>query len=271
MMHIITALPAEARPLIAHFRLRDKRTDSGFPVYRNDGMALAVSGPGKVAAAAATASLAVSGTPRATAAWLNIGIAGHATHAVGRGLLVHRISDRATGKNWYPPQLIDTELPGGSLQTVDSPETGYAGDVLYDMEASGFYPVACRYATAELVQCFKVVSDNRQQAASAVTAQLCEQLITGQLDVIERLTQALAGLAAEHAAWHAPHPELERLAGHWHFTVAQQHRLGRLAHRWKTLLPGEPLWSRELANLGTAGAVLRQLEQHLDSLAVELG
>jgi hypothetical protein len=271
MMHIITALPAEARPVIEHFRLHDKRSDSGFPVYRNDGMALAVSGPGKVAAAAATASLAVLGNTRATAAWLNIGIAGHATHAVGNGLMVHRINDRATGKTWYPPQLMDAEIPGCSLQTVDTPETGYAGDTLYDMEASGYYPVACRYSTAELVQCFKVVSDNRQQAATRVTAKLCEQLIADQLDVIEQLAHTLAGVAEDYTAWHAPHPELERLAGHWHFTVAQQHSLARLAHRWKTLLPGEPLWSNELGKLGTAGAVLLRIEQHLDSLAVELG
>ena len=271
MMHFIIALPAEARPVIEHFRLRDRRTDSGFPVYRNDGMALAVSGPGKVAAAAATASLAAHGSNRATTAWLNIGIAGHATHTVGSGFLVHHISDRATGKNWYPPQLIDADLPRGSLQTVDVPETGYAGDTLYDMEASGFFPVACRYSTAELVQCFKVVSDNREQAASGVTAQGCEQLIAGRLDAIEQLAQTLAGFAQEHTAWHTPHPELERLSAHWHFTVAQQHRLTRLAHRWKTLLPGEPLWSNELGKLKNAGAVLLRLEQHLASLAVELG
>ena len=257
MMHFITALPAEARPLIEHFRLRDRRTDSGFPVYRSDGMALSVSGPGKVAMAAATASLAAHGNTRETTGWLNIGIAGHASHA--------------TGRSWYPPQLVDTGLPRGSLQTVDVPETAYSGDTLYDMEASGNFPVACRYSTAELVQCFKVVSDNREQAASNVTAQHCERLVAGQLDAIEQLAQGLAGLAAEHAAWHAPHPELEQLVAHWHFTVAQQHRLARLAHRWKTLLPGESLWNRELAQLGSAAAVLRRLELHLDSIAVELG
>ena len=271
MMHFITALPAEARPLIEHFRLRDKCTNGGFPVYRNDGMALSVSGPGKVAAAAATASLAAQDSSRATNAWLNIGIAGHATLSVGRGILVNHISDRATGKAWYPPQLIDTNLPRCSLTTVDIPETGYAGDSLYDMEASGFFPVACRYSTAELVQCFKVVSDNREQTTSGITAQLCERLIADQLDVIEHLVQALAGFAEEHAAWHAPHPEQEQLTTHWHFTVAQQHRLARLAQRWKTLLPGEPLWSKELGKLGTAGAVLLRLEQHLDSMVVELG
>ena len=271
MIHFITALPAEARPLIEHFRLHDRQTGSGFPVYRNDGMALSVSGPGKVAAAAATASLAAHGSTPATAAWLNIGIAGHATHAVGRGILVNRISDQATGKSWYPPQLIDADMPRDSLQTVDIPETGYTGDTLYDMEASGFFPVACRYASAELVQCFKVISDNREQAASGITAQFCERLIASQLEVIEQLAQSLDGLADEYATWHAPHPELERLTAHWHFTVAQQHRLARLAHRWKALLPGEPLWSPELGKLGTAGAVLKQLEQQLDSLTVEFG
>lgn len=271
MIRIITALPAEARPLIEHFRLRDKHTTGGIPVYRNDGMALAVSGPGKVAAAAATASLGAHDSRQTPAAWLNIGIAGHATHAIGRGIRAHSISDRATGKRWYPPQIIDAGIPAASLQTVDVPENSYAGDTLYDMEASGFYPVACRHSSAELVQCFKVVSDNREQTASAVTAKLCERLIAGQLESIDRLASGLAGLAVEYAAWHAPHPELEQLAARWHFTVTQQHRLARLTSRWKTLLPGEPLWSSDLEKLENAAAVLLHLEAQLDALAVELG
>jgi nucleoside phosphorylase len=197
MLNIVVALPAEARPLLEHFRLRDKQHKAAFPLYRNADMALIVSGPGKIAAAAATALLAGTGTPTARAAWLNIGIAGHAHHAIGSGFVAHRITDSATGKNWYPPQLLDLPVATETLCTVDRPEDDYPAAALYEMEASGFFPVACRFSSSELVQCFKVVSDNSTQASTAVTAKLCAQLITARLADIEQLVTALSGMADE--------------------------------------------------------------------------
>jgi nucleoside phosphorylase len=198
MINIVVALPAEARPLLDHFRLLDKQHNTAFPIYRNPDMALIVSGPGKVAAAAATALLAGTGTSHTRAAWLNIGIAGHAHHAIGSGYLAHRITDRATGTNWYPPQIHDLPMPTENLCTVDRPEDDYPAVVLYEMEASGFFPVASRFSSSELVQCFKVISDNRTQATTAVTAKLCTQLITGRLADIEQLVNALSGMADDH-------------------------------------------------------------------------
>jgi hypothetical protein len=270
VINIVVALPAEARPLIRHFRLHDKHRDTGFPVHQGKDVTLVISGPGKVAAAAATAALGSRHDPRQVTAWLNLGIAGHATHRLGTGVIACRITDQATGKSWYPPQIMDLGMPGGDLHTVDCPEDSYAGDTLYDMEASGFYPVACRYTTSELVQCYKIISDNREQRSEGVTAKLCEQLVASRIDTIERLVTALARLARECTAWHTPHPDLDRLTGHWHFTVAQQHQLTRLSRRWQALQPGLPLWSRELASSKSAAEVLHRLGQHLDTLAVEL-
>ena len=196
MINIVVALPAEARPLLDHFRLRDKQHNTAFPIYRNTGMALTVSGPGKVAAAAATALLAGARDTAAATAWLNIGIAGHAHHAIGSGYMAHRITDSATGTNWYPPQLHDLSIPTENLYTVDRPEDDYPATALYEMEASGFFPVARRFSSSELVQCFKVISDNRTQATTAVTAKLCTQLIAGKLADIEQLVSTLSGMAA---------------------------------------------------------------------------
>ena len=196
MINIVVALPAEARPLLDHFRLRDKQHNTAFPIYRNTDMALIVSGPGKVAAAAATALLAGNRDTPAATAWLNIGIAGHAHHAIGSGYIAHRITDSATGTNWYPPQIHDLSMPTENLYTVDRPEDDYPAAALYEMEASGFFPVACRFSSSELVQCFKVISDNRTQATTAVTAKLCTQLITGKLADIEQLVSTLSGMAA---------------------------------------------------------------------------
>lgn len=270
MINIIVALPAEARPLIAHYKLRNKQNSAAFPLYRSTDMALIVSGPGKVSAAAATAVLAGSCDKNDHAAWLNIGIAGHACHATGKGLIAHRITDSATGNSWYPPQTLDLSAPTDSLITVDQPENDYPENVLYDMEASGFYPVACRFSTSELVQCYKIVSDNRECSTRTVTAKLCEQLVDGNLDKIDQLVIALGELAQEYTAWHTPHAVLEQIAGQWHFTVSQQHQLAQLVRRWQVLAPDQQLQFSQLGTRKKAAEVLHCLEKHLDTLSVDL-
>ncbi|MEN8205358.1 MAG: hypothetical protein ABFS24_05015 [Pseudomonadota bacterium] len=198
MINLVVALPAEARPLIDFYRLGEKTTIGTFRMYRGADMSLIISGPGKIASAAATALLAGRDTPGEQAAWLNIGIAGHATYTTGQSLLAHRITDHATGKSWYPPQPFDLPTTTSSLLTVDVPENSYHQDVAYDMEASGYYPVAGRFSSTELVQCFKVVSDNREQSTTAITAERCTQLVARKLDEIDQLVRALASLAQEH-------------------------------------------------------------------------
>jgi hypothetical protein len=93
-------------------------------------------------------------------------------------------------------KIHDLPIPTENLYTVDRPEDDYPAAALYEMEASGFFPVACRFSSSELVQCFKVISDNRTQATTAVTAKLCTQLITGKLADIEQLVSTLSGMAA---------------------------------------------------------------------------
>jgi len=266
MINLVVALPAEGRPLIERYRLSEKTTLGTFRMYRHADMSLIISGPGKIASAAATALLAGRNTPGKQVAWLNIGIAGHATYNTGQSLLAHRITDHATGKSWYPPQLFDLSTTTSSLLTVDVPENSYHQDVAYDMEASGYYSVASRFSSAELVQCFKVVSDNREQSTATLTAERCMQLVTQKLDEIDLLVRAQISMAQEYNSWRAPHTGLEQLSGQWHFTVSQQHQLAELARRWKVLLPDQPLWLAELGKKKNAAAVLQCLQQHLDSL-----
>ena len=211
MMNLVVALKAEARPLIRHYELHDRHTDSAFPVYLGTDMALVVSGPGKAAAASATACLQGLTQGSKGNAWLNIGIAGHATYAIGDGRIANRITEHATDRSWYPPQVHELDIATGRLLTVDSPENDYTVDALYDMEAAGFYPAACRSSASELVQCFKVVSDNRQHANTKITAKHCEQLVASQLKSIDSLVETLGNMQKQYNSRHAPHPDLDRL------------------------------------------------------------
>lgn len=266
MINFIVALPAEARPLTDFYRLRDKDSAGPFPVYRNDTVALAVSGIGKVPAAAATAYLQGLTRGNRHCAWLNVGIAGHARRRIGEGLLAHCITDHTSGRSWYPPQVHRLTIPTDNLLSVETPAEEYREDTLHDMEAAGFYPIACRSATAELVQCYKIVSDNREQPAAAVTARQCTELIADRLAEIDDLADTLAGTAAELTGWHALQSDLEAFTQRWRFSVSQQHQLARLVRRWENLAPEEPVWCQELGARKSAGEVLHWLRQRVETL-----
>jgi hypothetical protein len=271
MINIVVAFPAEARPLAEYFRLRDKDTTGPFPVYRNAALCLTISGLGKVQSAAATAWLQGITRGQAPAGWLNIGIAGHAIHNIGDGFIAHRITDQASSRSWYPPQVHGLKLPTDNLLTVDLPETGYQDDALYDMEAAGFYPIACRSATAELVQCFKIVSDNRLQPVTGVDTGRYSDLVISRLGEIESLLDEIERMLQTPGVRYPGQEDLKLFTANWHFSQTQQHQLMRLLRRWEALAPGQSLRCRDLMKQNQAGDVLRWLENHLHALPVKLG
>ncbi len=77
MIHLVIALPSEAKPLLSHYKLKAVEDSCGFKIYQKDEMALVVSGVGKSAAAAATAYLQAMTGNEPDRAWINIGMGGH--------------------------------------------------------------------------------------------------------------------------------------------------------------------------------------------------
>jgi hypothetical protein len=56
-----------------------------------------------------------------------------------------------------------------------------------------------RFSAAQLVHCLKVISDNATHSPGRVDARTAQQLIAGQLGVIDRLVQELSLLSAKQA------------------------------------------------------------------------
>ena len=86
------------------------------------------------------------------------------------GVVASKITDHAARRSWYPPLVAG--LPGHATQvtTFDASVETYPADTVCDMEASAYFACATRFSTAELVQCYKVVSDNGSTGTAAVTA-----------------------------------------------------------------------------------------------------
>jgi len=263
MIHLVVAIPCEARPLLRHFDLRAIPDSGPFRVYENEQFRLIVSGVGKLAAAAATAYLQGRSPGKGDCGWMNIGTAGHAERPVGSGLLAHCIRDAGSGLNWYPPLLLETTAPTATVITVEQPETGYPGTAAYDMEAAGFAAMASRCATSELVHSYKVISDNHREPIIQVNKGMVEELIKAQLENIEQLLLQLANLTAQMNALQTPPPALAALLDRWHFTTCESYRLEHLLRRWQ-LLSGNNNPCPELEKLPGGREVLSWLQMQID-------
>ena len=263
MLCLVVALAAEARPLLASHRLQGV---SGHPyrICAGEQTHLIVSGIGKMAAAAATAYLRalIGDTP---AAWLNIGIAGHGSQAVGTPLLAHKVVDVASGKPFYPTFTAPPPCRTTLLHTVDRAQPA-VGDTAYDMEASGFCEAAQHFATSERIHCLKVVSDNPQSPYQTLNAEKIEALIESQLDTVAQIGEHLRALSQQLHALHADPPGLAELTTRWQFTATQQHQLRGLLVRWQTLAPATPAVNDDLLALQSRDEVLAHLKQQLDDM-----
>jgi len=186
-INLVVALPPEAKPINRHLGLtRDNRHDN-YPLFRNDHISLVISGYGTKNAAAATAWLHQITGVRTDDIWVNLGIAGHHSHALGEAFLAHSIQDVATGDSWAIGSGAKLMHPTEKVYTVAKPDTSYTLDGLVDMEASGFYRSALKCTSSDRIYCLKVISDNRDNPTEHINGKMVSQLIRGHLDLLDEL------------------------------------------------------------------------------------
>ncbi|MFQ5525799.1 MAG: hypothetical protein ACE5GX_06005 [Thermoanaerobaculia bacterium] len=259
MTFLMVALQSEARPLVRHFGLTGTDAPSPYRIYGSDEITLVVTGVGRVACAAATAyAFAHAGEAR-NRAWINVGIAGHASAAVGSARVANKITERGTGRAWYPNLVFDSPVPTAELVTVDEPELNGPGEALYDMEGSAFFAVASRFSVIELLHVFKVVSDNDRHGLSRIDRVEVARLIGAQLDAVETIV-AEAGRLARHFDRQAP--DLEPWTSSRRLSVSQTRMLADLLARLRVLEASEPLPS-EFSQLAGGRELLAALEERV--------
>lgn len=264
LVHLVVAVDAEAKPLISWFGLKRLQPDRGFPVFRHAHIALAISGPGKTNAAAATAHLhAACGYPR-DALWINMGVAGHPDLPVNSCRVTHSVEDAGNGRSWFPPLSVTPPWPSAGLVTIDKPDSDYEHESLVDMEAAGFYATACRFSTSELVQVVKIVSDNRANPARAMKPQHLIKLVGQQLDALDLFLHRLGRLANEIAEGaEAADEDLAPYLQRWSFTASQRRQLAEQVRRLKVLeIQQRP--PESLTAVKSASDLIRQLSRLAD-------
>lgn len=273
MINFVTALHAEAKPIIDQLRLKKSQAWQPFPVYASREYRLIISGIGRCNSAAATswlASLAPLSNALADETWLNVGIAGHKDQPLGKLMCCHKITEQSTSKSWYPVQ-IKSSLESSDLLTVDQVSTDYSENLLQDMEASGFYLSALRFTTSELAQCLKIVSDNVQNPIENITQELVYDLINQNLADIKAVAECLQDYSIDNLPPDISHLE-EFILNTCKFSVTQTRQLQRLLHRYYVVVgtPDTLLDDLQSTTINRASLVLEFIQNDLNQRSVEI-
>ena len=184
-INIVVAMEREAKPLINYWNLK-KNTEKIFSDKKKR-INLIVSGIGKKKAENATNHIAEKTSINCF--FLNIGIAGHRDYKLGEIVLVSKVTDNKTKYNWYPSLLWETKIKKAPLLTVGFPKIIYKSNLLYDMEASGFFKSARNFVGPEKVQCIKIISDNKKSSILNISSQKIESWIKKKTIVIDKFVK----------------------------------------------------------------------------------
>jgi len=184
-INIVVAMEREAKPLINYWNLK-KNTEKIFSNKKKK-INLIISGIGKNKAKNATNHIADQTSINSF--FLNIGIAGHRDYKLGEIVLVSKVTDNKTKYNWYPSLLWETKIKTSPLVTIGFPKIKYKPNLLYDMEASGFFKSARNFVGPEKVQCIKIVSDNKKSSILNISSQKIESWIKKKTIVIDKFVK----------------------------------------------------------------------------------
>lgn len=265
MIHIFCALPCEAQPLIQNFRLTELKQFNLFRIYQSKEkeFSLTITGIGKLNAASAVSYQHASLNTKASDIWLNIGVAGHINITIGEARLVNKITDEQTQASWYPQILFKSAYDSASLITLDKPSDDYQ-DALFDMEASGFYQMAIRLGTAELIHSLKIISDNSEQPMSTINVDRVKKMIATHVITIESVLDSLKPLALEISSIISEQKEYKEFLEQWHFTQSQRIQLSRLLRQWDLRLPNDKI-IQCVSKLKTGKSVLNILREKINA------
>jgi nucleoside phosphorylase len=268
LLFILTALHAEAKPIIRKLRLKKTEDVSGIQLYAGERAALAVSGTGPLKAAVAGAVLLSRHAAAERDLFLNIGVCGAADESlsIGHTILCHKIIHHDSGRTYYPDILYRHPFREGVLETFSRPVGrdmlgSVTGDVV-DMEAAGCFEAAGAFLPPDRVLCVKIVSDLlRADHPPRIDADAVTALISDALDpVLEyaiRVEQAGAADPASGAPWNEEDQRfVDELSARLRLTATLRQRLRLLAAGYKlrhgvplpdpdTLFPGQAATKQE--------------------------
>lgn len=240
-LNIVVALPCEARWFLDRYRLSRLENASTYAMYANSArnIYLIVSGVGKIRSAAALSYLHTQSGAGPHTCYLNAGIAGSQSAALGCLFLAHKIIDNSSGLAFYPWPMLTDQFLSSPLLTVDKPQLTYPQAMLVEMEAFGFHQAALNLVTQEQVQTLKIISDNNERGLNQLNSQLVQELFHLNAQSLEKIVDYLLNLSAAEYQQHKPVAYYADFLAQFHFTQYQRHQLHELLRRWQINFPNK--------------------------------
>jgi adenosylhomocysteine nucleosidase len=163
MLFFVTALSAEAKPIVQKYNLKRIYT-LPYTLFENDEIKLLVTGIGLQNAMLAVSAFLGHYTVAKTDILINIGIcAAPKIFAIGQTLLIHKLTcNMRFGHKehaYYPDILFEHPFHESELLSLEAPKNAHHPFPV-DMEAYGIYTAAARFLDAHRMLFFKIVSDH---------------------------------------------------------------------------------------------------------------
>ena len=255
----VTALRAEATPLIDAFNMKIVENKSLFPIYANEekGHALVISGMGSIKSAAAATFLKNHLKINDHSAWINFGIAGFFKGPIGDIYQANKVVSKESGAAFFPGLRLSKLIPAAILFTVSKPENGYKEKVLYDMEAAGFCEMAPSFSCNELTYVIKIVSDTPSASSSLITKHLIRELIEKQLSKISDILAEIEMLVEEEKKRLSIPNEIIEFEKRFKFTETNKYKFREIYRKWKVAFPSKRLDLSEFLNSQPKEIILR--------------
>lgn len=271
-LNFITALHCEAKPLIDEYQLKKiTNQTTPFPIFtnKNETIHLIIAGVGKIKTAIATTFLAQWTGNKSHTCYLNIGIAGATQFNLSEAVLINKITEASTQRNWYPFTSHLKYKKQAHLFTHDTPQTNYPDAGLVDMEGSAFFQTATCFVTQEQVQLIKIISDNNLETQTQITEERVKHIIQQNLSTISDIAHQLTLLSEKEYELNQEPLAYTQFQSQWHFTHAQTLQLKEYLRRWQTLLHQEdPLLhcQHEKNAKQVLQKIIMKLDNHANSL-----
>lgn len=231
MIYLITALDAEAKAIVEHYRLK-RDTSLPYTLYRGEDILLLVTGIGKINTLMSVSTLLGWRIPERKDILINIGICGApSTFEIGEPLLIHQIIDN--GRCYYPDILYTHTLRESTLTSVESPQAS-ASTFPVDMESAGVFQAASRFFKLHQIAFLKIVSDHFEP--HNVTKEGVMALLKSHIPTVEILFASLKSIASVPPLF--SEQEHHRITL-WkrHFTIAQGVKLDDALHFFRLKYP----------------------------------
>lgn len=163
MVYLVTALIVEASPLINKYNLKKDMKLNEFQVFRNNEIALIVTGVGKIKAAMGLVYLMSKYGITKKDIVINIGLCGSSKLPLGTLIIADKITDYDTKRDYYPDVFVSGYMTKSLMcypYVVNKDEADEKDDVIVDMESSGIMEAAYKFLYSHQIVICKIVSDN---------------------------------------------------------------------------------------------------------------